>query len=89
MTDRLATWLSTTLLLMGLAQVAGCRFSCGELEPVKSGEYVILNLYGQLNPEFADLVGAQLTIDRDAETSTIRYTRYGTTYEVRHSLTHL
>ncbi|WP_052556194.1 hypothetical protein [Enhygromyxa salina] len=89
MTDRFAAWLSTILLLIGLGQVTGCRFNCGELEPVKSGEYMILNLYGQLNPDFADLVGAQLIVDRDTETSVIRYTRDGTTYEVRHSLTEL
>lgn len=90
MTDRLATWLGTAFaLVVGVAQTASCRFGCGELEPVESGEYTILNQSGQLDPEFEDLVGAQLLIDRDTETSTIRYTRDGTTYEVQHSLTKL
>ncbi|KIG12186.1 hypothetical protein DB30_01822 [Enhygromyxa salina] len=53
---------------------------------MESGEYKILNLYGQLSPDYEDLVGAKLIIDRDTETSTIRYTRDGTTYEVRHAL---
>ncbi|KIG11639.1 hypothetical protein DB30_03024 [Enhygromyxa salina] len=64
-------------------------YTCGPVEPVESGEYMIVNQYGQLNPDFEDLVGAQLIIDRDTETSIIRYTRDGTTYEVRHSLTEL
>ncbi|WP_146662346.1 hypothetical protein [Enhygromyxa salina] len=89
MADRLTTCLASALVCaLSLTQLASCiDFSgCGERPLVESGEYKILNLYGQLSPDYEDLVGAKLIIDRDTETSTIRYTRDGTTYEVRHAL---
>lgn len=90
MADRLTPWLGLALMLvMGVAQVASCgRYRCNERDIVlvESGEHILI-LDGQVHPDYADLVGAQLIIDRDTETSTIRYTRDGTTYEVRHSLT--
>ena len=90
MPDRLTTWLGVALVLVaGATQNSSC-YRCGDLEDlVESGEYIIQNLYGQPNPDYEDLVGAQLIVDRDTETSTIRYTRDGSTYEVRHSLTKL
>ena len=89
MADRLTVWLGLALILMvGASQLSSCIiYDCGELEPVESGEYSLAMLYSKLNPDYEDLVGAQLIINRDTETSTIRYTRDGTTYEVRHSLT--
>ncbi|KIG13018.1 hypothetical protein DB30_00792 [Enhygromyxa salina] len=70
--------------------IVGCWVVvCGDsnsLEPVESGEYVLIEPFGPLRPGYEDLVGAQLIIDRDANTSIIRYTREGTTYEVRHTL---
>ncbi|PRQ07594.1 hypothetical protein ENSA7_25840 [Enhygromyxa salina] len=74
---------------MGTAQLVSCIDRCDDpdsLEPLESGEYMIQNLYGRLRPGYDDLVGAQLIVDRDAETSIIRYTRDGTTFEVRHKL---
>ncbi|WP_146157148.1 hypothetical protein [Enhygromyxa salina] len=75
---------------MGSGQVASCG-PCGpDFDLVESGEYEIVGgLYGKLSPEYEDLVGARLLVDRDTEISTIRYTRDGTTYEVRHSLADL
>ncbi|PRQ05002.1 hypothetical protein [Enhygromyxa salina] len=88
MTVRLTTCL---VLLAGAAQVASCiTYDCGTLDLVESGVYRLHDtIYDRLDPQYTDLLGAQLTIDRDTETSTIRYTRDGTTYEVRHSLTKL
>ncbi|KIG17820.1 hypothetical protein DB30_02853 [Enhygromyxa salina] len=90
MIERLTTGLALALvLMMGAAHVAGCIERCDDsdsLEPLESGEYMIVNRRGPLMEGYEDLVGAQLIIDRDAETSIIRYTRDGTTYEVRHAL---
>ncbi|WP_205633191.1 hypothetical protein [Enhygromyxa salina] len=70
-----------------MSQIASCIERCDDSE---SGEYeMIRGLYGEFSPEYEDLVGAQLIIDPGAETSKIRYTRDGTTYEVRRSLADL
>ncbi|WP_052559076.1 hypothetical protein [Enhygromyxa salina] len=90
MIDRITISLALALVLaLGAAQLGSCIGRCDDsetLEPLESAEYVIINRRGPLRPGYEDLVGAQLIIDRDAETSIIRYTRDGTTYEVRHAL---
>lgn len=90
MTDRLTTYFGLALMLVvGVAQIVSCgMYRCDDPEPIDAGEFTLV-LDSSLNPDYADLVGAQLVIDRDTETSTIRYTRDGTTYEVQHSLTKL
>jgi len=85
----LAVALGIVACIHGLA--CGSFGGCGELEPVESGEYVITEMaYGYLDPDdewVGDVMpGAQLSVDRAANTVTIRYAREGTIYEVRHNL---
>lgn len=83
------TWHGTLVLVMALVSsicdlgCAGCEDAEDDL--VLSGEYVLADSgLGVLTW----LDGAQMTIDREAETATIRYTREGTTYDVEFTLTH-
>ena len=79
-------------LIAAVAYGSSCDSApCGALLPIESGAYVISEFaYGKLDSDDEwlrqALPGAQLTIDRDNDISIIRYTRDGTTYEVRHTL---
>lgn len=66
-----------------------CGSACiGDCDPerhdIESGQYVLDGGFGVLNW----LADGQMTIDREAETATLRYTREGTTYDVEFKLTH-
>lgn len=61
--------------LCGSACIGNCD---PERHSVESGQYVLLD-----NGLLAD---GQMTIDREAETATLRYTREGTTYDVEFTL---
>lgn len=85
-------WASALVVaLAAMSQTAGCWPACPEPEPFESGNYVIVGLAnGHPRPEdqwlLDTVVGAQLTVDREAGEATIRYTKDGTTYEVRYTL---
>jgi hypothetical protein len=79
--------------LFGVAIAAGsltggCWSPCPEPELFESGVYEIGGLISGPADQWlvATIIGAQLTVDRDASEATIRYTRDGTTYEVHYTL---
>jgi hypothetical protein len=81
-------------LMLGLATVSlttGCWPGCDPYESVESGDYVIDGVAGA-DPRPEDrwlldaVVGALLTVDREANETTIRYTHDGTTSEVHYTL---
>ena len=74
------------MLATALAYTAtSCTDRC-ESEPVNSGSYVVDHMWS--GPPGRDwLIGADVEIDREERLMTIRYTREGTTYEVRYTLT--
>ena len=84
-------WAGAVLVaLAAVSQTAGCWPGCPEKEPFESGDYVVLPLNDLPRPEDQWLVdrvtGALLSVDREADEATIRYTRDGTTYEVHYTL---
>lgn len=57
------------------------------LEVMESGDYMIVpRSSGNVAPGYEWLVGTALHVDREAGLATIRYTRDGTTHEVRYTL---
>jgi len=87
-------WAATWALLAGLAALShttACGGSCPEQEPFHRGEYTIAETIDEhadpLQQAIVDrATGAQLTLDRDANVATIRYTHDGTTYDVHFAL---
>jgi hypothetical protein len=82
---------SAVLMVLGamiaMAPALGCDCNCDPPDPMESGDYVIVpRASGHVHPGDEWLVGGQLHVDREAEVATIRYTREGTTYEVRYTL---
>jgi hypothetical protein len=69
------------------APALGCDCNCDTPDPFESGDYVIISpSSGNVNPGDEWVIGSELQVDRDANVATIRYTREGTTYEVRYRL---
>jgi hypothetical protein len=82
---------ATTLLAITLGWLVitatGCDCNCDEPASFESGDYLIVEpAYRQLFPGDEWFVGGGLHVDREAQVATIRYTREGTTYEVRYTL---
>jgi hypothetical protein len=71
-------------LMIGAFAALSCGEDCTKTHPVRSGEYMIVERWGDREWEW--LVGSDVTIDREARLLTIRYTRNETTYEVRYVL---
>ena len=74
-----------TIALATAYTLASCSGRC-ESEPVASGSYVVDHMWAGA-PGWDWLTGANVEIDREERLMTIRYTREGTTYEVRYTLT--
>jgi hypothetical protein len=80
--------------MMAIGQVLGCwGWGCDDLpfDLVESGDYVIVPpkpIHVEPGDEWLSesLNGSDVHIDREAKFATIRYTRLGTTYEVRYTL---
>lgn len=73
------------IVVMG--PVSGCDCNCDTPDPAESGDYVIVPRgSGNVQPGDEWVIGGELHVDRDANFATIRYTREGTTYEVRYTL---
>jgi hypothetical protein len=85
-------WIGAFLGVLGLNQAGGCvRNECPEREPFESGNYEIIGLtYDFLMPEdqwlVNTVVGAQVTVDREAGEVTISYIKDGTTYQVHYTI---
>lgn len=76
------------IIIMAIALLSGVwGFGCASCEDeahrVESGQYVVIEEGLGI---FNWLAHAQMNIDRAAKTTTIRYTRNGTTYDVRFTL---
>jgi hypothetical protein len=76
------------LAVLGVASTLGCiAFGCDDVDltPIEAGEFTVTQrAYGPDEQQW--MIGAQLTIDREAEVAILRYTRDGTTYEVHYTL---
>lgn len=73
-----------TVIVLGAVQNAGCVGHCRDRDfsSITSGNYELRPFPG--GHEWLD--GALLTVDREAGTAKIRYTREGSTYEVTFTL---
>lgn len=73
---------------LAIGPAMGCYCNCDTLlPPVESGDYVIVPRGpGKVHAGDEWLAGGEIHVDRETEVATIRYTREGTTYEVRYTL---
>lgn len=73
--------------IVALGPGLGCDCNCDAPYPMESGDYVIASpTYDNIHAGDEGFLGGELHVDREAHLATLRYTREGTTYEVRYTL---
>src|SRR5690606_27497183 len=77
--------------LVSVVQTLGCECNCDGLEaiPLEAGQYEVTRIMydnsdsAWMGHDPEELIGGEFEIEPEAEFATLRYTRDGTTYEVR------
>jgi hypothetical protein len=83
MIRRVALVVLFVLAAVGCLHFGAC--SCEE-DSLKTGSYIVADIRKDRNSEWQWMSDARVHVDREEKFMTIRYTRDGTTYELRYEI---